>query len=102
MEQILRERYGDPDYRLCQRFDLIAGTSGGAIVATLLSWGAAVADVILQYDKCSRAVFTRAPITQLLRHQYTDKLIGSELRRLFREKDGNDVLFGLIVLRRSC
>ena len=34
LEQQMRERRGDPDYRLCQFFDLIGGTSTGAIIAT--------------------------------------------------------------------
>ena len=36
IEALLKERANDPNYRLCDHFDLIAGTSAGAIIASIL------------------------------------------------------------------
>jgi patatin-like phospholipase/acyl hydrolase len=45
LETLLREQTGRPDLRLCDWFDLIAGTSTGAITAALLGLGHSVADI---------------------------------------------------------
>lgn len=39
MEEALAQRHGDPDYRLYRHFDLVAGTSGGAIVGAAVALG---------------------------------------------------------------
>lgn len=36
LEAVLRERHDDPELRLCDYFDLIAGTSTGSLIATML------------------------------------------------------------------
>jgi hypothetical protein len=47
IERILAERHGnDPHFRLCDYFDLIAGTSTGSIIAASLAQGKTVAEVI--------------------------------------------------------
>lgn len=45
LEQRLAARTGDASLRLCQHFDLVAGTSGGAILATAIALGASMAEV---------------------------------------------------------
>ncbi|MFM1798058.1 MAG: hypothetical protein RLZZ117_336 [Cyanobacteriota bacterium] len=51
IERILRERDGnEPDFRLNHSFDLIAGTSCGAIIAVLLAQGHSVDEVILRFQ----------------------------------------------------
>ena len=42
MEELLRQHTGKKDLVLADHFDLIAGTSTGAIIATFLSWGESV------------------------------------------------------------
>src|SRR5713101_2330615 len=55
---ILRARHGsDPSFRLCHYFDLIAGTSTGAIIAAALATGMSVEDVIGHYQRLGREVF---------------------------------------------
>jgi patatin-like phospholipase/acyl hydrolase len=36
LETVLRDRHGNPELRLCDYFDLIAGTSTGSLIATML------------------------------------------------------------------
>jgi hypothetical protein len=45
LEQRLAQAAGDPQRRLCQQFDLVAGTSGGALVATAIALGASMQEV---------------------------------------------------------
>jgi patatin-like phospholipase/acyl hydrolase len=49
----------DPGFRLCHYFDLIAGTSTGAIIAAALALGMTVAEVIGHYQKLGREVFLK-------------------------------------------
>lgn len=45
IERLLRERYQRPDYRLCEYFDLIGGTSVGSTLAAGLAIGMEVAEL---------------------------------------------------------
>src|SRR6185312_3247852 len=59
IEAILRERAGgDPDFRLCDYFDLIGGTSTGSIIATLLALGHSVAEIEESYKQLADEVFS--------------------------------------------
>jgi uncharacterized protein len=109
IEALLKERANDPNYRLCDHFDLIAGTSAGAIIASLLSSGMGVPEVIRNYNVCIQAVFKRTSWYNRFKHSYTDKFISAELKKLFLEEDGTDALRGtrkwktlvLLVLRNA-
>src|SRR6516162_8511777 len=58
IEESLRERYdSNPDFRLCHYFDLIAGTSTGAIIAATLALGWRVKDIRNKYMDLGRRVF---------------------------------------------
>lgn len=62
MEAALRSRHGDdPDFRLSHYFDLMAGTSTGAIIATMLALGNRVEDVFRNhYLKMGATIFKKA------------------------------------------
>ena len=95
VEAILRKRTSNPDYRLSEHFDLIAGTSAGAIIAALLSWGLSMDEVQKNYSSCIKDVFKPAPFYRKhLYYQYTDKYISATLQRLFKEDSGQDATFG--------
>jgi patatin-like phospholipase/acyl hydrolase len=61
IETLLRVQHGDdPDFRLCHYFDLIAGTSTGAIIAAALSLGMTVDEVHGHYMNLGKLVFKRS------------------------------------------
>src|SRR5207237_5453070 len=45
VETLLRERYRKPDLVLADYFNFIGGTSTGAIIAGLLSWGRSIQEI---------------------------------------------------------
>ncbi|MHC4180049.1 MAG: patatin-like phospholipase family protein [Planctomycetota bacterium] len=57
IEAILRERYGRAELKLCEYFDLIGGTSTGAIIAAALAIGMSAADVRKKYLELGGRVF---------------------------------------------
>ncbi len=60
IETLLRDRFGDPDLRLCNYFDLIAGTSTGAIIAEGLSKGMTVKEIEDHYRTLGDTIFKRS------------------------------------------
>lgn len=61
IEGILKKRHGDSnDFRLSHYFDLIAGTSTGAIIAASLARGMRVREIIELYEKLAEDVFRRS------------------------------------------
>ncbi|ADU00246.1 MULTISPECIES: patatin-like phospholipase family protein [Mycolicibacterium] len=61
MEDILRDRHGgDPEFRLCDYFDLIGGTSTGSIIATGLALGFAVDELVDLYRSLGEKVFDKS------------------------------------------
>jgi uncharacterized protein len=60
IESLLAARSGNPaEFRLCHYFDLIGGTSTGAIIATALALGMTVAEIKDLYFRLAKAVFRR-------------------------------------------
>jgi len=91
LERILRERYAKPDLVLSDYFDLIGGTSVGAILAAGLALGAtadqAAADFMAMAPRLFRQYLPRLALIQarfdpkrlarLLREQFGDRTMGS-------------------------
>ena len=59
LEDTLRRRSGKLDYRLCDYFDLIGGTSTGSIIATGLALGMSVGEISALYRNVIPKVFKR-------------------------------------------
>ena len=59
IESMVRQRTGDPDTRLCDYFDLIGGTSTGAILAACLALGRTVDELEDLYRELGRSIFQR-------------------------------------------
>jgi hypothetical protein len=62
MESFLRARHGgDPDFRLSDYFDLIGGTSIGAVLAAGLALGYAVAEIQALFSRMMISMFRKPP-----------------------------------------
>ena len=85
LESLLRETKagGDPDFRLADYFDYIAGTSTGALIASGLSIGMSVADISHFYYDSSRQMFSRAGYLQRFRYKYEDEKLSHLLKDVF-------------------
>ena len=90
LEQRLAEQHGDPQRRLCQHFDLIAGTSGGAIVASAVALGLPMRDIRDFVVRNARNMFRPASWYRRLQSVY-DK---TELERNMQDWFGADTTLG--------
>jgi hypothetical protein len=105
IEEILRDRHGDDsDFRLCHYFDLIAGTSTGAIIAAMLAVGWPVEKIRQKYISLGKSVFKKSLLRQgLLRAKYDEVKLINELKSVY----GKDtrlgspvVLTGLLIMTK--
>lgn len=106
IEDELKARHGHDDtFRLSDYFDLIAGTSTGAIIAATLALGWTVADITRKYFELGERVFKRSLLRQgLFRAKYDEGRLIEELKAVY----GEDTLLGserlltglLVVIKR--
>jgi len=87
IEALFRQHRNNPDLLLMDEFDLIAGTSTGAIIATMLSWGLSVKEIEQHYVDESAAMFTKSSWSQRWKARYTAENISANFRR-FLSEDG--------------
>jgi hypothetical protein len=92
LEDLLRYRHGGGNgFRLAHYFDLIAGTSTGAIIAAALALGWKVEDIRAKYLELGKSVFEKSLLRDgLLRAKYDDRKLISELQNVF----GSDTTLG--------
>jgi patatin-like phospholipase/acyl hydrolase len=94
METLLREHYGRPEMVLADHFELFAGTSTGAIIATGLCWGMPVVEILDLYTRFGKTMFTPVPwyrpVKKLLVSRFEAKPLSDFLQRIFSE-DGDGV-----------
>ena len=84
MEELLREQSGQGnDFRLCNFFDYIGGTSTGAIIAAGLARGMSAQELSDFYMKAGPAMFDKSFILFRLRHLYETKPLAEELQKTF-------------------
>lgn len=103
MEGLLRQRHGDPSLLLCDYFDLIAGTSTGAIIAAALATGMSVGEVQKLYRDLAKKIFRKTLFRQgLLRAKYDADALTSILKGVFEDATlGSDRLkTGLLVMMK--
>ena len=113
IEEHLKERLGregDDDFRLCDYFDYIAGTSTGAIIAAALAWGLRVKDIRYFYEEKGPMMFeygdwpklimklpipaVRKTLIHLFPSSYNPENIRKSLQSVFQEEDGKLATLG--------
>lgn len=99
MESLLREKYAKPDLVLADHFQYLGGTSTGAIIATFLSWGLPVAEVIRLYRANAKVMFTKAGLGSIYKNRFAGQPISDFLRNFFVEDDGSPATLGTARLR---
>jgi predicted acylesterase/phospholipase RssA len=105
IEDILRHRHGgDVEFRLCHYFDLIAGTSTGAIIAAALALGWTVAELRAKYMELGALVFRKSLLRHgLLRAKYDEAKLIAELKKVYGAKTtlgGAELQTGLLVMTK--
>ena len=103
IETILRQRHNNPNLRLCEYFDLIGGTSTGAIIATALAIGMEAAEIRRCYFELGGKIFhSKRSIFRWAIARYQRRPFIDALQRVFGEtKLGDDaVQTGLCVFAK--
>ncbi|MGI4734616.1 MAG: patatin-like phospholipase family protein [Janthinobacterium lividum] len=100
LEQQLRHAVGDdkPEFRLCQYFDYIAGTSTGAIIATGLALGMSVAELLDFYLQKGKDMFDKA----FLLKQWKSFYESGPLLDMLKETFGADTTLDLREGKLKC
>jgi predicted acylesterase/phospholipase RssA len=85
LERELRQRHGnDASFRLSDYFDLIAGTSTGAIIAATLALGWTIEEIKDKYFQLGERVFKRSLLRQgLFRAKYDERRLIEELQAVY-------------------
>ena len=105
IEDILRQRHGGgADFRLCHYFDLIVGTSTGAIIAATLALGWTVQELRAKYMDLGVIVFKKSLLRNgLLRAKYDEAKLIAELKKVYGAKTtlgGPELKTGLLVITK--
>src|SRR5262245_19785119 len=101
MEEALAARTGTRDVRLADHFDLVAGTSVGAIIASAVALRISMREIRDFMRDNSTAMFRPAgPLSRLYHHWYDKQQLEAELIRWFGADTtlGSDRLRTLLLL----
>jgi predicted acylesterase/phospholipase RssA len=104
IEDILRDKAGgDPEFRLCDHYDLIGGTSTGSIIAAGLSLGMSVDEIGEHYFKLGQDVFKPGLLSfGILNERYDAGRVTAALKSVFGERTlgSSDFRTGLMVMSK--
>ena len=95
IESELRKSSGNPKLVLADYFDYVAGTSTGAIIATLIALGYSIDDVRDFYLRSGAEMFHKARLWERFRTKFED----DNLSRMLREVIGEATTLGSEKLR---
>lgn len=92
IEQLLQIRYGSPDIRLSDYFDLIGGTGPAALVATELACGKQVSAIKPLFSQGVKAILSHKKmfLNPLSRSLYKDNKLRDFLRESFEDRTIED------------
>lgn len=91
IESLFRQRNDQPSLVLADEFDLFAGTSTGAIIATGLCWGMSVDEIETLYLQEGHRMFCRAPWYRRYLAKYRSDRLADLFCELFVEPESNAV-----------
>src|SRR5215470_6092857 len=84
LEALLREAHrSGPEFRLSDFFDVIAGTSTGAIIAAALARGMSVAELVTFYRDFGRDAFTKRSLFARWKSLYDNGPLERKLKQVF-------------------
>jgi hypothetical protein len=89
VEVLLRKREQKPDLVLADFFNLIGGTSTGAILAAGLSWRMSIEELRGHYLDFSSEVFRQVRSIKRLRYAFDRIKLADFLQQIFSEADGS-------------
>jgi hypothetical protein len=100
LEKHLSEMHRDSDYRLCKHFDLVAGTSGGAIIATAVALGIPMREIRDFVVNNARNMFLESRWHARFRSWYDKSVLEKNMKQWFGESTtlGSDRLRILLLM----
>jgi uncharacterized protein len=101
LEKQLREKLPrGEDFVLADYFDLIAGTSTGAIIAAALALGMSVEDVRRFYLEFGQEIFTKAFFLKRFKYLYKKEKVTAKLQEVFGQETtlGSERLRSLVLI----
>ncbi len=102
IETLIRQRTGNPTAVLAEEFDLVAGTSAGAILGSLIAWGMSVAEIKALYEKAAVAMFQKnRKALAFFTNRYSAASLSDLLRKTFAEDDGTEAQLGTSKLKTT-
>ena len=91
VEDELRVSSGNAKLVLADYFDYVAGTSTGAIIATLVSLGFSVAEIRAFYLESGAQMFEKAPFWERWFWKFRPQRLAEMLQRILSQKTGEPV-----------
>lgn len=88
IEALLRRRHGKPDLRLADYFDLIGGTSTGAIIAGGLALGMSAEEITRHYLTLGRSAFKKVLLP--FKARFNEKAVIEQLQTIFGNRKLGD------------
>lgn len=100
IEALLRKETGNKDLVLGDWFDMCAGTSTGALIATCVAYGMTVDDIRKFYTEHGRDMFDKAFLLKRIYYNYNDEPLAKILKNTFGEATtlGSDRLRTLLMV----
>lgn len=110
IEDLLRKQHGnDKNFRLCDYFDLIGGTSTGSIIAAALAIGLKVEEIKNMYMELGEKIFAKKykwwkifQIDDLLKAGYNERPLEEQLQKVFGDitLESGDIKTGLCIVAK--